>query len=87
MKKNKFIRFDEKVRIIEDLRDNSTHTGKEATYAGNCFVSNGRRYMGPRIFYDFSVMSKFVLDDGSVIWGYQCYWTPLRVERQMSASK
>ena len=67
-----------RVKIIQDCRGIPAMdaTGKEATYEGNCFIRNGKRYRGCRMF-PFDVNPKFKLDDGSIIWGYECYWMPL----------
>lgn len=56
----------DKVRIIEDCRDGIPATGQEGIYEGRFPIpSNEDRYPdNPRI----------RLDDGSVIWGAECWW-------------
>lgn len=53
-----------KVMIIEDCRENGEAAGKIATIEGYFEVCE-----------DFE-SPKMILEDGSVIWGYECWWQP-----------
>lgn len=71
------------VRIMEDCREpyltrgtgtGTSETGSEAIYEGLFNSKTGRRYRGPRA--GEQGMPKLTLPDGSVLWGYECWWTP-----------
>ena len=55
-----------KVIIIQDCRDGGIATGQTGTYEGR-FNVEGSGIPNPRI----------RLQDGSVIWGYECWWNPV----------
>jgi len=54
-----------KVIIIEDCRDGGIATGQTGTYEGRFEVE------------DFWPNPRIRLQDGSVIWGYECWWHPV----------
>jgi hypothetical protein len=66
----------DRVFVVLDCRDQPTATEQYATYQGRCWIHNGRRYRGPRE-HLFEVNPLLTLDDGSKLWGYQCWWVPL----------
>ena len=55
-----------KVVIIQDCRKGGIATGQTGTYEGR-FNVEGSGIANPRI----------RLQDGSVIWGYECWWNPV----------
>lgn len=65
------------VLIDRDCRDNPTASGQLAIYEGRFWLHNGRRYRGPKE-HLLSVNPRFILKDGSRIWGCQCWWIPAR---------
>ena len=54
-----------KVIIIEDCRKGGIATGQTGTYEGRF----GNTILGPN--------PRIRLQDGSVIWGYECWWHPV----------
>lgn len=56
-----------KVVIIEDCRPGHMATGQTATYEGDFPVDDSCAFPNPRM----------RLQDGSVIWGCECWWKPV----------
>lgn len=62
------------VWIGQDCRpDEPVNTSMLATYEGRFWFHNGRRYRGPKE-HLLAVGPRFVLEDGTSIWGIQCWW-------------
>jgi hypothetical protein len=72
-----------KVRIVSDCRmvlKSHNVSGATATYEGQFDPLTGKRYRKSRAQHEDNVWTfnpRLRLEDGRVIWGYQCYWLPL----------
>jgi hypothetical protein len=69
---NRFI-IGEHVLIIDDCRDGGIATGQIGIYEGYFDPETGTQVT------DWPGNPRIRLQDGSVIWGYECWWTPVRV--------
>jgi hypothetical protein len=76
VKRKRRLRPGMRVRIAADLRPGPA-SGAEAVYEGLFNRRTGRRYKGSRA--GEQGMPRLRLADGSVIWGFECYWLPLEV--------
>lgn len=72
------------VRIGQDCRPGGTETGSEAIYEGLFDSVTGQRYKGSRA--GEQGMPKMTLPDGSTIWGFECWWLPLKEALKLEAS-
>jgi hypothetical protein len=70
------------VRIAKDCRPEGAATGAEAVYEGLFDSKSGRRCKGPRGLG----MPRLLLEDGSRIWGCECFWLPLKEARAVEIS-
>ncbi len=64
-----------RVRIVKDCRDGAPAEGQDATCLGRFWLLSEKRYRGPRAHWEAN--PRFLLDDGSTIWGIECWWCPL----------
>ncbi len=64
------------VLVSQDCRDEPTATNQVAKYEGRFDTLTGRRYRGPRA--DLRSNPRLLLQDGTYIWGLECFWIPVR---------
>ena len=69
------------VRIAKDCRPGGAATGDEGVYEGLFDSKSGRRCKGPR----GVGMPRLRLRDGSHIWGFECFWLPLKEAEAVEA--
>ena len=62
----------EHVLIIDDCRDGGTATGQTGVYEGCFDLDTGAQLDG------YPGNPRIRLQDGTEIWGYQCWWRPIR---------
>lgn len=74
-KRKRRIRPGISVRIAKDCREGSPATGAVAIYEGLFNSSTGRRLKGSRA--GEQGMPRLRLEDGSTLWGFECWWLPL----------
>jgi hypothetical protein len=64
------------VRIAKDCREGEPATGAVGVYEGLFNSKTGQRYKGSRA--GEQGMPRIRLEDGSQIWGFECFWLPLK---------
>jgi len=79
-KRKRRIRPGISVRIAKDCRKGGSATGAVATYEGLFNSRTERRLKGSRA--GEQGMPRLRLEDGSTLWGYECWWLPLTEAEQ-----